>query len=117
MEANLSVKIVRYVDDHQPGWVESQFIDAGGRCHTVRDKVPGFTDACLGPDSDYPQPGQLRCEILSESLGADGIRLVRITTARPCDIESTEGLSEFVVLSTQLSADPGQTGATNRLLN
>ena len=116
MEASLAVKIVRYVDDHFPGWVESEFVDADGRCHTIRDKVLGLTAdyASLGPDSDYPQPGQVRCEILYKSLGADGTRLVHITTARPWAMESTEGLSEFVVLSTQLSEEPGKIAATSQ---
>ncbi len=106
MKMNLAVQIVRYVDDHQPGWVESQFVDAKGQCHTFRDKVPGFTAEHLGPESAYPQPGQVRCEALSQSQDALERTLIHISTARPDDIESTEGLSEFEVLSEQLSAIP-----------
>jgi hypothetical protein len=119
MEADLAVQIVRYVDDHFPGWVESEFVDADGRCHTIRDKVLVFTAdyARLGPDSDYPQPGQVRCEILSQSLRADDTRLVQIGVERPWAMESTEGLSEFVVLSTQLSVNPEETGGTSTSCN
>ena len=99
----LTVEIVRYVDDHQPGWVESQFLDAQGKRHTFRDKVPGFTAIHLGPDSEYPQPGQVCCRVLSQTQDALGRTLVHISTAYPYDIESIEGLSEFNVLPTQLS--------------
>ena len=37
-----------------------------------------------------------------------GRDLARVTTAQPFDIESREGLSEFVVLSDQLVADSGE---------
>ena len=104
MRTNLAVKIVRYVDDHQPGWVEVEFVDAQGQHHTFVDKVPGFTSLPLDAHSSYPQPGQVACEVLSRSQDTLGRTLVSITTARPYHIESTEGASEFVVLPSQLSA-------------
>jgi hypothetical protein len=97
MRSNLGVTIVRYVDDHQPGWVESQFTDANGRCHTIIDKVPIFTAEDLTPKSTYPQPGQVRCDILSQSHDALGRMLARVSIAD--GVETTEGLTEFVVLS------------------
>jgi hypothetical protein len=103
MRTNLAVKIVRYVDDHQPGWVEVEFVDAQEHRHTFVDKVPGFTRLPLDAHSSYPQPGQVSCEVLSQSQAALGRTLVSITTARPYHIESTEGVSEFIVLQSQLS--------------
>ena len=103
MEADLAVMIVRFVDAHQPGWVECDFFDAHGHCHILREKVPGFTAADLGPQSLYPQSGAVRCEVLSHSVDAFGRSIFHITTARPCDIESAEGVTEFDVLSSQLS--------------
>jgi hypothetical protein len=46
--SQLAVWIVRFVDQHFPGWVECEFIDAEGRRHTVRDKVPVFTTVGAG---------------------------------------------------------------------
>ena len=103
---NLAVQIVRFVDDSFPGWVECQFADAEGRVHTFVDKYPTFTSQTLA-SSRYPQPGDIECEVLSRSQDARRGELVRIWMP---GIESTEGLSEFVVLPTQLSAPAPQPG-------
>src|ERR671922_2785040 len=103
---NLAVRIVRFVDDRFPGWVECQFADADGRVHTLVDKFPIFTAEMLDANSQYPRSGDVQCEVLSRSQDARRGELVRI---RMPGIESTEGLSEFVVLSTQLSAPTAQT--------
>jgi hypothetical protein len=60
----------------------------------------------LDANSQYPRSGDVQCEVLSRSQDARRGELVRI---RMPGIESTEGLSEFVVLSTQLSAPTAQT--------
>jgi len=54
---NLAVEIVRFVDDHQPGWVECEFIDAEGRRHTIIEKVPIVSPDKLDSTSEYPQSG------------------------------------------------------------
>lgn len=100
----LSVRIARFIDDSQPGWVECEFVDASGRRHTLRDKVPIFNTERLDADSAYPQAGVAGCDVLARWKDEHGRELVRVTTARPCDIASTEGLSEFVVLASQLAA-------------
>jgi hypothetical protein len=103
---NLAVEIVRFVDDHQPGWVACEFVDAAAHRHTLIDKAPIFTAELLDATSSYPQPGLVGCEVLSRLEDDKGRELVRVTTIKPWDMESTEGLSEFVVLSTQLTAGP-----------
>jgi hypothetical protein len=100
----LSVAIMRFVDDYQPGVVMCQFADAEDRLHTFIDKAPMFSSELLDAASVYPQSGITRCEVLTRWRDQRGRELVRISTARPDAIESTEGLSEFVVLSTQVSA-------------
>jgi hypothetical protein len=100
----LAVQIAQYVDDSQPGWVASEFEDAYGHRHTLIDKVPIFTSVILDANSAYPQVGMVRCEALARWKDAIGRELVRITTVRPDGLESTEGLTEFVVFSSQLSA-------------
>jgi hypothetical protein len=104
----LAVEIVRFVDDHQPGWVECEFVDAEGRRHTIVDKVPILSLEPLEATSKYPQAGFVQCEVLNRWEDDKGRKLARISTARPIDIESTEGLSEFVVLSAQLIASPDE---------
>jgi hypothetical protein len=99
----LAVQIARFVDDAQPGVVAAEFVDAGGRRHTLLGRVSMFSEAMLDAASAYPQPGTARCEVLLRRLDAQKREIVRISTLRPDAIESTEGLSEFEVLSPQLS--------------
>jgi hypothetical protein len=99
----LKVQIVRFVDDAQPGWVACEFQDAEGVCHTLIDKVPIFTEAALDRASTYPDSGDVSCQILGSWMDTQGRNLVRITTEKPDGVNSTEGLCEFVVLSSQLT--------------
>jgi hypothetical protein len=96
----LQVEIVRFVEECQPNIVEARFDDSEGRCHTFVDKSAIFsTDWSLDAATKYPQPGVIRCHILARWSVPAGPDLVRVTT----EIESTEGISEFVVLANQLS--------------
>jgi hypothetical protein len=97
---NLAVQIVRFVDGSFPGWVECQFDDAAGHIHTVIDKYPIFTAEMLDAQSQYPLPGEIQCEVLGRAQDIATAKAVRIRTP---GIESTEGLSEFLVLPSQLS--------------
>jgi hypothetical protein len=104
----LAVQILRCVDDeHQPGWIECEFVDVESRRHTIIDKIPIFSmDPALDPldrNAKYPQPGGVACEILDAWRDPQVRDLVRITT-----LESTEKLSEFVVLASQLSEAPSR---------
>lgn len=97
-----AVQIVEFVDDHQPGRVVCRFVDAEGHEHRLIDKVPIFSSESLDARSEYPQPGAVRCEVLEQWREGTGRELARISTARPDDVETEEGLSEFVVVSSQL---------------
>jgi hypothetical protein len=99
MGAKLAVQIIRYVVHSCPGWVESEFVDADGRRHTFVEKVPLVTATDLGPESVFPQPGEIDCKILSRSQDTLGRTLVHVRTG----IETAEEISEFTVISTQLS--------------
>ena len=102
----VAVQIVRFVDDHFPGWVECELVDAVGRRHTFKDKVPMFTVEDLDAQSKYPTPGIIACEVVDRWRDQSGQELVRISTAEPYGIESTEGLSVFTVSSSLVSSSP-----------
>jgi hypothetical protein len=104
---DLRVQIVRFVLDHQPPIVACEVVDADGRRHTFIDKVLIFLDRNLDADSEYPQAGAVQCVVLDRWCDTQGRKLVRINTAVPDSVESTEGLSEFVVLQTQISVLSG----------
>jgi len=92
------VDIVRFVDEHQPGFVACEFTDSEGRRHTLVDKLPIFTAEDLRSNSSYPQPGVARCEVLAHLKDSKGRNVARITIAKP-------DLLEFIVLESQISDD------------
>jgi len=99
----LAVQIVRFVEEHQPSIVACEFADADGRRHTLIDKVLIFSNEWLDEGSNYPQPGTVQCEVLARWHGTGGQELARIRIDRLVSLESTEGVTEFVVLSKQIS--------------
>jgi hypothetical protein len=102
----ISVQIVRFVDSHQPGWVECELVDAEGRRHIIIDKVPVLTGEDLDADSEYPTLGSVPCKVLKRYQDKNGRQLVCVSTARPTDIESKEGLSEFTVPASLVTSVP-----------
>jgi hypothetical protein len=104
----MRVQIVRFLDGAQPGIVACTFRDAQHEIHTIIDKLPVFTEARLWSDSKYPQPGLARCEVLERIVeGEGGSQVARITVARPDNLESVTGISEFLVLESEIS-DEGE---------
>lgn len=95
---NLRVEIVRLVDGEPlPGIVETRFRDAHGSIHSIIDKVPIFTTAALWSDSEYPQPGIARCEVIERLLSPHGDQLARVSIALPDGLETVTGQKEFVM--------------------
>ena len=103
--AHLDVTIVRFVDEYQPGFIACKFLDAIGRIHAFVGKVPIFSSEDLDASSEYPRQGAVRCSILEAWRDSEGRDLVCISTDEPDAEQSTEGLTEFVVLDSQLSRD------------
>jgi hypothetical protein len=106
---NLVVQIVRFVDDHFPGFVACEFVDAYKRVHRLMDKVPMVTEDDLDATSAYPRPGGVRCTVLErwrELRAAELGELVRVYIGYPDPMETTEGLQEFVVQSAQVTWIP-----------
>jgi hypothetical protein len=95
----LRVEIVRYVDAAFPGLVELQLVDTRGRRWTFHEKVPIVTLEDLDGASRYPRPGTIACELLEH----DG-QTARVSTARPWDIHSVDGETEFEI-SVELLVD------------
>jgi hypothetical protein len=93
---SIQVQITRFVDDYQPGIVECQFADAHGRVWSFVEKLPYVTAADLWHDSEYPQPGTIRCEIVDRRRES-GMEIVVVDTERPDYVESVEGVSRFEI--------------------
>lgn len=100
----IPVLITRFVDDHQPGFVECFFVDALGETHTFVEKVPVVSTESLCATSPYPCDGVIECEIEEEWSDKMGRAVARVSTARPWGMESTTGLTRFIVVSSQLES-------------
>jgi hypothetical protein len=84
----IRVKISRYADESQPGWVECRLIDALRHEHVFVEKVPVVTMAHLDAGSSFPQVGVIACIVLGRSERDDGSHVVHIDTQTPwgaCD--------------------------------
>jgi hypothetical protein len=101
----MRIQIVGYLgDDPQPGVVECELFDAAGKRHAFIEKVPMVSLENLTGSDKYPREGAVACEILARRLDANGQEIIRVTTAKPWDIESTEALAEFDLLPIQMIA-------------
>lgn len=96
----IEVKIVRFVEETQPGVVECELVDACGCRHTLVDKVPIFTDKMLWWDSAYPQPGVAQCDVLARLEDDGGRKLVRV--GLPYIRETSTENAEFVLHESQI---------------
>jgi len=98
----IAIEIERFVDEHQPGFVECSLVDALGCSHHFIEKIPIVTTVDIWSDSTFPQAGSIACEVESVSIDAEGRAVSHVNTARPWSVESTEGVTRFVVLSSQV---------------
>ncbi len=75
---------------YEPGIVECQFRDADDQLHSIIGKMPYFTASDLWWDSEYPQPGEVRCQVLGPSAnGAVRIMLAEETTDERSKLRGT----------------------------
>jgi hypothetical protein len=97
-KVEIEVSIMRWVDDHNPGWVECQLTDAFGMNWHFVDKLPIFSaDSSFDSTSQYPQPGILACEILGGKVDSLGRNISLIDTSEPWSVESVDGTTRFWV--------------------
>jgi hypothetical protein len=86
---NIAVQIVRFVDNGFPGWVECELVDAAGRRHILKDKVPVFTVEDLDANSKYPTPGSVACEVVERYQNEKGQELVRVSTVKQLNLSTS----------------------------
>ncbi len=103
---NVSVQIIRFVDSSFPESVECELVDANGKRHVIRDKVPIFTAEALDAKSYYPAPGSMQCEVVQRFQDGVGRGLVRVSTER-LGVESVDGVTQFTVDANLVSMLPG----------
>lgn len=97
----IKIKITKFTDDWQPGWVECEFTDVFGKLHVFNEKVPIVTEEYLDQESIYPQNGFIACEIVERRI-VDNLEIVKVNTELPWHIESNAGETMFEILPEQL---------------
>jgi hypothetical protein len=96
------IEIIRLLSDDYPGFVECRFIDAWQKEHIIQEKIPVVSDRLLDEKCEYPVAGIVACELLRKWTDNEGRRLLKISTKKPWDIETVEGLNEFDLLEEHL---------------
>lgn len=76
------------------------------RADRIRSKLPKFTADDLNSGSSFPTCGTVSCEILDRHRHQTRREPVRISTAKPYYIETTEGLSKFTVDADLIASTP-----------
>ena len=97
----IKVKITKFTDDWQPGWIECEFTDAFGKLHIFNEKVPIVTVEYLDENSIYPQDGIIGCEIIERKI-IDNREMIKVSSELPWHIESKTGETVFEVLAEHL---------------
>jgi hypothetical protein len=84
--AGLKVTIARFVDEHQPGFVECTFADASGVTHSIIEKVPVISaeDLWMILSTHVPVKLSARCSkgslTLVETISGKSTPRIRITS-------------------------------------
>ena len=98
----IKIEITKFIDSHQPGFVECRLFDAWNNEFTFRDKVPIFTSEDLNEKSNYPKPGIIACFKIKESIDESNQKIITVNTIKPWDVESLDGIQEFEIFENQL---------------
>ena len=97
----VTVRLTQLLDDGNPPLVECLLIDSSGKTHTIVEKLPVVS--LLNELSEKGgATGSIACEVLSNWQDDQGRHLAKINTQQPWHIESSEGVSEFTVLTSQM---------------
>lgn len=74
----IRVKIERFTDDANPGWVECTFVDAAGIVHIFDQKVPWVSAEDLDARSVYPKSGIIDCIVIGTGRNAEGREILSV---------------------------------------
>jgi hypothetical protein len=99
----IKIKIISFISDDQPGFVECKFYDAFNNEHIVQEKLPIVTDKYLDTNSEYPQDGIIACKIVKQWEDKNGKTIFTVNTTKPWAVDTIEGLTEFNLFEEQLT--------------
>lgn len=76
---------MRWADDHFPGWIEVDLVDAEGRTHRIVEKVPVLAKAGITAASTFPFELWIQAEFERMNGGSALVRFAH-------GVETTDGL-------------------------
>ncbi len=99
----IRIKIICFISNDQPGFVECKFNDAWNKEHTIQDKVPIVNEKDLDANCDYQQDFIIACEIIKQWVDKDNRTIFSVTTEKPWTVDTIDALTEFDILAEQLT--------------
>ena len=106
MATLIRAQITGWVSDEFPGIVECRFADRFGREWSVIEKLPVVAVTELRPDSQFPQPCSIACEIVGKRKDGAGREIADVIIVAPWGLEATDGTTSFELLAEQIYVDP-----------
>jgi hypothetical protein len=88
-DALARAKVMRWVDDSFPGWIEVVVTDATGRNHHIVDKVPVLTTLDVAPDTTLPD--ELWIDVDAAPVDKDRV------VAKLKYVDTRDGLNELIL--------------------
>lgn len=98
----IKIEITKFIDHHQPGFVEARLFDVWSREYIFQEKLPIFTSDDLDNESDYPKPGVIACIKVKEFYDNTNCKIIVIDTNEIWGVQSLDERREFEVLENQL---------------
>ena len=101
----IQAEIARWISDDFPGFVEWRFFDRFGKEWRGVEKTPVLATLDVRPDSQFPLPVLIACEVIATRRDSAGREIADITTKTPWGIAATDGTTGFQLYAEQLQSD------------
>ena len=96
----VGVSVIRHVSDEpQPGVIEAELRDVGGRCWRFIEKCSAVENLDLDADTPYPQPGVILCTVVGRGRDASSKEAVEVELY---GVYSVDGENRFTVYPSAL---------------
>jgi hypothetical protein len=98
----IKVTIAGWYENYPPGIVECSLTDRFGKNWRFAIKYYDATENELRPESEYPLPSLLSCDVLSRGMDKDGREIATIELAIPLENLTQRSVDCFEVFAEQL---------------
>jgi len=99
----MKIKILKITDySFYPGYVECLITDAWGNRHIFNEKIPIVTCEEIDEESELPQDGFIRCEMLKQWTDDNGNEIITVSTENPDNVETIDEVNIFDLQPCQL---------------